>query len=85
MLREKGQYRMNLSITGSSREDCVKQLGRNFFPQGEVPYIPPQKVALSKLELVKAVHNYSRELGQEGGLIEAKRFVERNYPQFDRP
>ena len=80
--REKGQYRINLFITGLSREDCIKQVGRNFWGAGGAPYTPPRSMVFTKLQLVKAVHDYSRVLGQEGGLIEAKKFVEENYPEL---
>ena len=85
MIVEKGGYRMNLSVSGRSRDDCVVQLKREFFPQQvalqQIKDEGPKKVSLSKLDLVKLVHNYSGEKGS----IEAKRFIENNYPQFDQP
>ena len=72
MLREKGQYRMNLSISGVSREDCLAQLRHQFG-------MDPPKQAVSKLAVVKLVR-YAP--GFEGGLIDAKEYVERELPQL---
>ena len=72
MLREKGQYRMNLSITGNSREDCVAQIQREFG-------IKPPKQAVSKLDVVRVVRNAP---GFSGGLMDAKLYVEKELPQL---
>ena len=75
MIREKGGYRMNLSISGNSREDCVAQIQREFGIK-----LPQQVV--SKLDVVKAVRDAP---GFEGGLIGAKRYVEQALPQLGVP
>jgi hypothetical protein len=71
MLREKGCFRMNLSITGKSREDCIAQIQREFGP-------PPSRT-VNKLQAVKLVRDAP---GFNGGLLDAKRYVEQELPQL---
>lgn len=71
MIVEKGGFRMSLSITGNSREDCIAQILRQFAT------VSPQIVG--KLEVVKAVREAP---GFSGGLMDAKAYVERVLPQL---
>ena len=71
MIREKGGFRMNLSITGKSREDCIAQILRQFGPS-------PSRM-VGKLEVVKLVRNAP---GYTGGLMDAKLYVEKELPHL---
>lgn len=71
MIVEKGGFRMSLSITGKSREDCIAQIQRQF---------PTPGVIATKLEVVKAVYTAP---GFTGGLQGAKEHVEKVLPKFD--
>lgn len=71
MMVEKGHYRMSLSITGTSREDCIAQIQRQF---------PTSDVLATKMEVIKAVYGCP---GFTGGLQGAKEYVEKFLPKFN--
>jgi hypothetical protein len=84
MIVENSTYCIEMTVTGNNREDCIEQIQQIYGPPPQEE-APRKKVALSKIELIKAIFDYSKENGYEGGLQRIKFFVERNYPQFDQP
>jgi hypothetical protein len=86
MIREKGGYRMSLSVTGESRADCIGQLKGEFFPHRvgleQLKEEAPRKVSLTKLEMVQLLKRFVNDKDckdENYSLLSAKKLVEREF------
>ena len=86
MIVEKGHFRMNLSITGRNREECIAQIRQEYCPPQPLVKDGPKTVDFSKLDLCRTLKAFiNDENAKRGGysLLEAKLFVEKNFPQLN--